>query len=124
MRARIACMIVALSLLVLALTGCSTQEPVGSPDIRGIISAITMAETGDGGTLLVMGEIEDNTTYDRAYISVDADVEITDMDGKRVAFRELSPRIEVEVWFTGPVAESYPVQATAMRIVVLGYDTP
>jgi beta-N-acetylhexosaminidase len=83
-----------------------------------------VSETGDGGSILVIGEIQADTDYDKAYVSVGADVEIIDLDGKRFAFEDLSPLTEVEVWFTGPVAESYPVQAAAKHIEVLGYDAP
>ena len=33
---------------------------------------------------------------------------------------ELRDGVAVKVWFTGPVAESYPVQATAGTVVITG----
>lgn len=124
MRARIIHGVIALCLIAFASTGCAAEESLGSPDIRGVISAITIDDEGDGGTILVVGELEADTEYDQAYISVGDDVEIVGPDGKRAAFDEFSPRTEVEVWFIGPVAESYPVQATAERVEILGYDVP
>ena len=37
-----------------------------------------------------------------------------------VTFGDLMVGQTVEAWFTGPVAESYPVQAKASQIVIVG----
>ena len=36
-----------------------------------------------------------------------------------ITFRDLTPGRRVQVLFTGPVAESYPVQAPALQVVIL-----
>ena len=46
-------------------------------------------------------------------------VRVVDGKMKDASFQELHVGQRVEAWFQGPVAQSYPVQATAGRIVVL-----
>jgi hypothetical protein len=57
-----------------------------------------------------------------ASISVPTDVPVLLEDGAGGwllgSFDDLTEGTSVQVWFTGPVAESYPVQATASSIVV------
>jgi len=33
--------------------------------------------------------------------------------------RELTPGVQVEVWFDGPAAMSYPIQAKALAVVIV-----
>ena len=41
-------------------------------------------------------------------------------DAQRVGFDALAVGQTVQVWFTGPLKESYPVQVDAKQIVILG----
>lgn len=112
-------------LALLGLFGCRaggvSEEQV---DIRGTIIALSPAEAGGEvlGSFLVEGRIEQDTEYDRAVVRVTADTEVLIQrgGGRRLgSFADLAVGQRVEVAFTGPVAESYPVQATAGRVVVL-----
>jgi len=118
MRTRVLAAMLALS-MTLVLTGCLPGPPDEPPSIRGTITTITL--NADGlGSMLVEGPIADGTTFDRAAVRVTEDTEILlkGADGwGRFAFDALSEGDTVEVWFTGPVAESYPVQATAGTLV-------
>jgi hypothetical protein len=38
---------------------------------------------------------------------------------KAASFDDLKPNVKLEIQFQGPVAESFPVQATAGKIVIL-----
>ncbi|GIP32088.1 DUF3221 domain-containing protein [Paenibacillus sp. J2TS4] len=74
------------------------------------------------GTVTVEGKLEQDTSYDKAGISIRKSTKIyKKAGGKLVAahFKDLQAGSEVEVTFTGPVAESYPVQAIAEEIVIL-----
>jgi len=92
------------------------NEPVSSSDPRtcGSTAAARL------GTLL----IADGTgRYGSATISVQGDTDIrgrTDAGYEAREFATLTPGARLEVWFEGPVAESYPVQATAGTIVIGG----
>ena len=104
-------------------------------DIRGLITAIQKTDAQNSrklafgrtiGSILVEGAIEDDTTYDKARIRVTDKTRIFQQErGERQAVTFDSLNIwkvlaKVEVQFTiGPVAESYPIQATAAEIVIL-----
>ena len=115
---------------------------VGQPwrvDIRGLVTAIQKTDAENNrtlafgrtiGSILVEGAIEDDTTFDKARIRVTDKTRIFQKErGERHAVTFDSLKIgkalaKVEVQFTpGPVAESYPVQATAAEIVILSQSS-
>ena len=103
------------------LSGCTATPPSESPSIRGTIMSITLPETGPGGNILVEGSKESDTQYDKASITLTGDTDIFDADGAPgLSIGDLSEGMRVEAWFSGPVAESYPVQAQAEAVRVLG----
>lgn len=123
-----------LTVVILALSfmsGCGTENGSrpdgGTADIRGYISSTwgisaDPAPGGNLGSIMVDGELEPDTTVDRASVTVTEETRIyLEADGRRseVEFNDLSVGQRVEVVFTGPVMESYPVQATAGEITVL-----
>ena len=128
-----------LILLVIFLTFftffCPNQQfPPNSDDqvdIRGTILNIipTQVKSDILGTIYVEGPLYEDTSYDKAYISITPSTLIFKIDNLLssnsqfipIPFRELQTGMIVEVTFTGPVLESYPVQATAKKIVV--FDT-
>jgi len=96
-------------------------KPTGEPSITGTVTSTAGVTNGDiVGSFLV----EDGTgDYDKASVTVtvktgwfrhsgDAYVAIDRPTGQELAGKT------VEVQFTGPVAESYPVQATAGWVIV------
>jgi len=61
----------------------------------------------------------------KAHVKVPNDVAIWDRgSGARRTFEDIRERVMVSAWFTGPVAESYPVQATAKAIVIERIPAP
>lgn len=102
------------------------QEPastVDGADIRGEISSFESVESDNGvvAQILVEGQIDDDTSYDRALVSITSRTVIVQPGVATFApitFRDLTPGRRVQVLFTGPVAESYPVQATALQVVI------
>ena len=87
------------------------------PNIRGTITNV--AATGNGITISIDGQLEEDTDYDRAVVTINQDTQITRQNGEPVTIDDLQDGIQVEACFTGPVAESYPVQATASGVVIL-----
>ena len=69
--------------------------------------------------LLVVADPGSGSSVDRASVRVTADTIVWTADGVRGAAADLAAGAQVAVWFTGPVAESYPVQATAGVIQIL-----
>lgn len=106
-------------LAAITLAACvESGPPTEPPSIRGTIVSVETAGD-DGASLLVEGQLESDTQYDRAYVRVDSATRIYDAQGRAIATGELSTGVRVEVWFTGAVAESYPVQATAGAVKLL-----
>jgi len=124
--------LIALVLCAAALTGAAcgadTTEPQqppeptpsGGPDITGLVWQVT--DAGDGsGSLYVVGLHGGAGSYDRASVAVTAGTAWRLQDGSASPpplDRELVGR-RVAVTFTGAVAESYPVQATAGTVRLL-----
>lgn len=112
-----------------AVAACGDDQPAvpaGDPSISGVV---TSADGGDGASatdpvsffLIDQGSGD----YDKASISVTDDTAWYSRDGDDDGFvaieRPQAAELEgktVEVQFTGPVAESYPVQATAGWVIV------
>ena len=72
------------------------------------------------GSLLV--ELEEfNATSDKFYITVPTGTPLYSYEHnelKRITFGDFQTGQTVEVWFDGPVAESYPAQARAKQILL------
>ena len=94
--------------------------------IRGKISNIFPAEAQAQehgiGTLLVEGSKEGKAEFDRASVKVKGITRIFKKHGNKLrfaTFEDLMIGQWVEVRFTGPVLQSYPVQAVAEEIVII-----
>ncbi len=112
--------------LLLILVSCGTPAetaPTTSPAIRGGINARSAGAAGDVvGSILVEGQIEPDTSFDKASVTITSQTRIFEQvgqDRRPATFEALQMGQTVEAWFIGPVAESYPVQATASDIVIL-----
>jgi hypothetical protein len=102
--------------------------PVGRKlDIRG--SVITVGDPSAGakehgilGSVLIEGLRADDTNFDKAVVTITESTRILHWDGEEMResdFSSLKSGQSVEARFQGPVMESYPVQATAMEIVIM-----
>ncbi|HEX5000333.1 MAG TPA: DUF3221 domain-containing protein [Terriglobia bacterium] len=90
--------------------------PLLAADIRGKVTSVS------ANTILIEGRVEKDTQVDKASTRVTDKTSIFRMvNGQKTpaAFRDLKVGQTVEATFVGPVAESYPVQATAGEIVIL-----
>lgn len=110
-------------LTLFAACGPSAAPPAApAADIVGQITAIQPAEApGDLiGSVLIEGTREENPQYDRASVRITAETRILQGDDRQpVTFEALETGQRVEARFSGPVMESYPVQALAGEIVIL-----
>lgn len=107
--------VIAIIALAVLLSGCGNGSPSGDPSVTGAIRQIDA--NSDGATILVVG----GGTVDRASVRVTPSTRILVGAGPETtdgAVRDLVTGVTVRVWFTGPVAESYPVQATAGTVLV------
>lgn len=104
-------------LITLAAAGCS--ENYGDPDITGLIVAI------EDRRILVVADLDEiSTDFEdwegrRAiYFTVTNKTKIR-IDGGKGSFEDLAVGRLVEAWADGAIAESYPEQAAAKKIVIL-----
>ena len=98
----------------------------GGPSIRGAITTLNAADgswnAGILGSVLIEGKLQSDTSFDKASVTVTDKTKIyrEDAQGRHlVDFSYLRVGQIVAATFTGAVAESYPVQATAREIVIL-----
>jgi hypothetical protein len=96
----------------------SPDPPAEGADIRGFITHLNI----DRREFLVEGELEEDTQYDVASVSITEETRIFELVGKErrlVLFEALELGQRVEVQFIEPVLDSYPVQARAGEVVIL-----
>ncbi len=114
----------ALSVLPL-IVGCRVSNPLEQPriDIRGNITTIQQVAAPDSlAIVLIEGVIEPDTQFDRAAVRITDQTRIVEQVGtewRTTTAAALNAGQRVQARFTGPVAESYPVQAMAAEIMIL-----
>jgi hypothetical protein len=96
----------------------ATAPPSTPAGITGTIHDLTTnADTGLP-VLLVVDDGAIQGSVDRAMVTVAADTVVWMLKGGRGTAADLGAGQMVSVWFDGPVAESYPVQAKAAEIEI------
>lgn len=99
--------------------GLSASVPA---DAASIIGDITQVERGDDGLRILVEQIPTRSAgHPIAWIAVSRRTNVVHRTGgslSRGSSSELTVGMRVQAWFTGPVAESYPVQATAGTVLI------
>jgi len=116
-----AAVLLALAFAVLAAGCAGPTPPSGEPSIRGPITSMTAGPDGFG-TILVEETSPQGLAYDKASLAVTKGTRLLKRTGDEyvtVTFDDLAEGTLVEVWITGPVRESYPVQADADALVAI-----
>jgi hypothetical protein len=109
-----------LALVLLVVSACSGGAASRAADIAGIVTNVSGRT--DGVTVLVESDPSTPTSGAKAAVAVTSGTRITRRaQGSDVAAtaRELTPGVQVEVWFDGPAAMSYPIQAKALAVVIV-----
>jgi hypothetical protein len=100
-----------------------SAAPSGGIDIRGEITQLTTPLAGvNTGALVVEGEVEADTKYERAVVRMKDTTVIQRKQGDEsfpASIVDLDVGKRVEIKFTGVVAELNPVQAAAGEITIL-----
>lgn len=119
--------LMAVSAMLALAAGCGQSEPPDSPpSIRGVVTSIDA--TADGGSMRVVWTqdpaVGEMAEYDAAQVSAQPETRVWRMtetgEAESIEFSQIAVGDVVEAWFAGAVAESYPVQAGADDIVVVG----
>lgn len=126
---KIKTLLLSVLLLIFTVTGCSTnkEEIPTTTDSNnssqlvtyGVAGFITDISTNEEfGTILVEGELGKNgADYDKGSVTINKDTIIyADTEG---SFKDFVVGQYVQVFFDGPVAESYPVQGTARQVNIV-----
>ena len=101
--------------------GKAPPPPSGAADITGRLSQLLAAADG-AVSFLVVADPHVSGVYDRAVVHTTADTVVWAPAGegrRSLVAGDLHDGLRVAVRFTGPVAESYPVQAVAADVEVL-----
>jgi hypothetical protein len=119
-------MLLLMGLLIALLLASPSCAPAAKPleteaDFHGFITEIH--QNGEGDTL---GQISVESHADKIVskyvVTITDETLIFQKDGdelRPVAFEELENQQQwVQIWFTGPVLESFPEQATASQVVI------
>ncbi|MGI9077394.1 MAG: hypothetical protein ACR2G6_08700 [Gemmatimonadaceae bacterium] len=112
--------------MIAILAGCRASQavaiPSDPPSIRGTITNSTAATSGGlPGSILVEEVPSDQSGSDKSSVRVTRHTRILVRGSsgvRRGTFADLRAGQIAEAWFTGPVMESYPTQATASVVVV------
>ena len=100
--------------------GSNKVSPKEKVDIRGEITKLTLNDSSKIVNILVEGKIEEDTSYDKASVYVGEKTRIYRADtNKELTISDLKEGLKVEIVFTGPVRESYPVQVDAEIIKII-----
>lgn len=87
--------------------------PTGAPDITGIITSLFAS------SIRVEEDPAAEWGSSKADVRLTDSTRVLDRDGTPLSAVQLAVGQTVQAWFTGPVAESYPLQATASAVVIL-----
>lgn len=99
--------------------GLSASVPT---EAASIIGDITQVEQGEDRLRILVEQIPTrNAGHPIAWIAVTRRTTVVQRAGGIISpgsSAELAVGMRVQAWFTGPVAESYPVQATAGTVLI------
>mgnify|MGYP002348507541 CR=1 FL=1 len=99
-----------------------TAPPAVPADITGVIHRLTRNAESGLPVLLVVDDGAVKGALDRASVTVTPQTVVWMLKGGRGTADDLGAGQMVSVWFDGPVAESYPVQAKAGVVRILLED--
>lgn len=111
----------ALCVVVVACAPNGGPLPNDAPYITGTITAI--GRIAEGWSVRVEEQPQDISGSAKGVFRVGERTDVQLAAGGRVRAEDLREGQRVRVWVSGPVAESYPVQAGARTIVIDG-DAP
>jgi hypothetical protein len=111
--------------VLLLLASCASGTggetvPTTEPSIRG---TVTQVSPGEPRTVLVEENPGEQSGSNKASVRLTDETRVLRRSGEsvqRAAPEDLAGGQTVSVWFTGPVRESFPVQADAGTIVIEG----
>lgn len=92
-----------------------------APHIRGTVTQVFSSDN-QIISIFVEGNLDQDTLYEKAIVGIGRKTLVyykQDGNFKETTIEALSVNSQIEALFTGPIATSFPVQATAEEIVIL-----
>ncbi len=107
--------------LALVAAGCAAPPAVlvSEPDFTGLITTVSLGGDGTLGQILV--ESLASESADKYMVTIEDKTHIFEQYGDEryyIAFEALETEQQVQIWFAGPVIESFPMQGTAQQVVI------
>jgi len=121
---RLTPLLVLAAAVAVAVSTTAAQEGTKA-DVRGTVAEVNLAKpnaAGILGVILVEGKKEATTAHDKASVRITTRTKLVKLVGKEckaATIDDLKKGARVQANFVGPVAESYPVQATAGAVLIL-----
>jgi hypothetical protein len=118
--------ILIVTILIFSLTACTFQDKqeIEESDSEfveyGVAGNIVELEIGndfESNRILVKGNSDNGATYTEGWVTITKDTKI--YKNEIVTIDDLELNMYVNVFFDGPVAESFPVQGTAKQINII-----
>ncbi len=112
-----------LTVLVVVAVDCtsSPQALDTEPYFTGWVTEIhPIGEKGNLGQILV--EAQSDKLVDKYMVTIKNETLIFKQDGeerRQVTFEALETTQQVQIWFSGPILESFPMQGTAQQVVII-----
>jgi beta-N-acetylhexosaminidase len=105
-------------IFTLSLIGCGkNEEKIG---VRGEITNVTQGTDNKTVFIMVEGNIEKDTQFDKASVTITDKSKIIESATKnKLTSKDLKVGMKVEVIVEGPVRESYPVQVDAREVRII-----
>lgn len=103
-----------------ALVGCAPVVPTEPAGINGTVESLVPGDGRPMQLLVTGGTQQAGSVSDKAQVGINPATQFFGADGKPGNPAKIVVGTRVKVWFTGAVAESYPVQGTARVVQVLG----
>jgi len=107
------------AITALALVGCAPEPPTEPPGIVGTVTNLVPGDERPDSILVEGGVQAAGAVSDKAQVGIAPSTLFFSADGKPAKGSSIVKGATVRVWFTGPVAELYPVQGTAQAVQVM-----
>ncbi len=109
--------------LTVLTVGCTPSQRALETE-AGFAGFITEIQPiGKGGALgQILVEDQSDKLVDKYMVTIKDETLIFRQDGenrRQVAFETLETRQKVQIWFSGPILESFPMQGTARQVVIM-----
>lgn len=103
----------------LALTACAPSLPADAPGIVGVVTSLVPGDDRPDSILVEGGTQGQGAVADKAQVRIVPSTLVFDASGKPAQASSIVKGATVKVWFSGGVAESYPVQGSAKAVQVI-----